>query len=143
MESRGGPAQPTRRRKRGDPLTPAQAAEAVHARVAANGSERLSLKGRTLDGPLAVRAACDEILTLYPPTQTLNLTGAEVCHGGANVLADFLVDYRCAVEELCLVDNPRLGVHMADTGVAARDIPDRGEDEPISDGAGWYRSRAR
>ena len=136
MESRGGPAQPTRRRKRGDPLTPAQAAEAVHARVAANGSERLSLKGRTLDGPLAVRAACDEILTLYPPTQTLNLTGAEVCHGGANVLADFLVDYRCAVEELCLVDNPRLGVHMADTGIAARDIPDRGEDEPISDGAG-------
>ena len=88
--------------------------------------------GRTTRGS----AACDEILTLYPPTQTLNLTGAEVCHGGANVLADFLVDYRCAVEELCLVDNPRLGVHMADTGVAARDIPDRGEDEPISDGAG-------
>ena len=74
MESRGGPAQPTRRRKRGDPLTPAQAAEAVHARVAANGSERLSLKGRTLDGPAAVRAACDAILALHPPTVTLNLT---------------------------------------------------------------------
>ena len=128
--------QPTRRRKRGDPLTPAQAVEAIRARVAANGSERLSLKGRTLDGPAAVRAACDAILALHPPTVTLNLTGAEVCSGGADALADFLMNERCAVEELCLVDNPRLGVHMADTGVAARDIPDRGEDEPVTDGGG-------
>ena len=136
MEPRGGSTQPTRRRKRGDPLTPAQAVEAVRARVAANGSERLSLKGRTLDGPAAVRAACDAILALHPPTVTLNLTGAEVCSGGADALADFLMNERCAVEELCLVDNPRLGVHMADTGVAARDIPDRGEDEPVTDGGG-------
>jgi len=136
MEPRGGSTQPTRRRKRGDPLTPAQAVEAVRARVAANGSERLSLKGRTLDGPAAVRAACDAILALHPPTVTLNLTGAEVCRGGADALADFLMNERCVVEELCLVDNPRLGVHMADTGVAARDIPDRGEDEPVTDGGG-------
>ena len=65
---------------------------------------------------------------------TLNLTGAEV-FGGADALADFLMNEQCAVE-LCLVDNPRLGVHMADTGVAARDIPDRGEDEPVTDGGG-------
>ena len=142
MEPRGGSTQPTRRRKRGDPLTPAQAVEAIRARVAANGSERLSLKGRTLDGPAAVRAACDAILALHPPTVTLNLTGAEVCSGGADALADFLMNERCAVEELCLVDNPRLGVHMADTGVAARDIPDRGEDEPVTDGGGTARARA-
>ena len=122
MEPRGGSTQPTRRRKRGDPLTPAQAVEAVRARVAANASERLSLKWRTLDGPAAVRAACDAI-SRSTLTVTLNLTGAEVCSGGADALAGASCE-RCAVEELCLVDRPRLGVHMADTGVAA-DIPDR------------------
>ena len=67
--------QPTRRRKRGDPH--AQAVEAVRAR-----SRRTARSGSASEDPgraAAVRAACDAILALHPPTVTLNLTGAEVC----------------------------------------------------------------
>ena len=72
----GGP----NNKKRRAPLSPDEAAAFVHARAAVNGPERVNLKGRDLDGPAAVRAVCDAIISLqqrdlpYPAvTTTLNL----------------------------------------------------------------------
>jgi|AntAceMinimDraft_11_1070367.scaffolds.fasta_scaffold50365_2 hypothetical protein len=83
----------THKKRRGAsaPLTADEADQFVRARAAANGAERISLKGRELDGPAAVRAVCDAILafsTAYsrPPhatpipvaTTTLNLVRVQL-----------------------------------------------------------------
>ena len=99
----------------------------VTERVAANGPERVSLRGRALADADAVQAVCDAVLALGPggpndgdsmtspsPTVTLNLASGNVCGAGASRLAAFLLDPRCAVRELNLLDNPRLGVHLAE-----------------------------
>ena len=99
----------------------------VTERVAANGPERVSLRGRALADADAVQAVCDAVLALGPggpndgdsmtspsPTVTLNLASGNVCGEGASRLAAFLLDPRCAVRELNLLDNPRLGVHLAE-----------------------------
>ena len=97
----------------------------VNERVAANGPERVSLRGRALADADAVEAVCDAVLALggvgqnsdddaASPTVTLNLASGNVCGAGAARLAAFLLDPRCRVRELNLVDNPRLGVHLAD-----------------------------
>ena len=99
----------------------------VTERVAANGPERVSLRGRALADADAVQAVCDAVLALGQggpndgdsmtspsPTVTLNLASGNVCGAGASRLAAFLLDPRCAVRELNLLDNPRLGVHLAE-----------------------------
>ena len=99
----------------------------VTERVAANGPERVSLRGRALADADAVQAVCDAVLALRSggpndgdsttapsPTVTLNLASGNVCGAGASRLAAFLLDPRCAVRELNLLDNPRLGVHLAE-----------------------------
>ena len=68
-----------KKRRAAAPLSADEAAEFVRGRAAAHGPERINLKGRELDGPAAVRAVCDAILSFsHPPpapavTTTLNL----------------------------------------------------------------------
>ena len=69
------------------------------------------------------------------PTTTLNLSSADVCGEGASFLASFLLDPLCALEELNLVDNPRVGVHLVETRVAAHATAHRADD-PVADGGG-------
>ena len=120
----------------------------VNERVAANGPERVSLRGRALADADAVEAVCDAVLALGQggqnsdddapsPTVTLNLASGNVCGLGAARLAAFLLDPRCRVRELNLVDNPRLGVHLADI----KDCPpahavEHTEEDKVLDGGG-------
>ena len=98
-----------RRAKSRPALTPEEAAEVVLSRAKQNGSERINLKGKELDGPESVRAVCEAVMALDAPrTRTLNLAAANVCCRGAVHLASLLADARCALRELNLVDNPGL-----------------------------------
>ena len=125
-------------------LRAADARRVVTERVAANGPERVSLRGRTLADADAVAAVCDAVLSLggvgpgdgvadapsATPSQTvtLNLASGDVCGEGAARLAAFLLDPRCRVRELNLLDNPRLGVHLADVaGCPPAHAVERGE----------------
>ena len=139
------------------------AAELVRRRAATNGVDRVSLKGCRLADADAVRSVCDTLRTLrddakpddgdggdencgkrsgktgpsstYYPTTTLNLSSADVCGEGASALASFLLDPLCALEELNLVDNPRMGVHLVETRAAAHATARRADD-PVVDGGG-------
>ena len=119
----------------------------MRERAAANGTSRVSLKGRALASPAALRAVLEAILALdgaspsgragpeWGPTTTLNLASANVCGEGAEALAAFLLHPRCALRELSLVDNPRIGVHLPETGAPAHAV-ERGPDDPVLDGGG-------
>ena len=131
-------------------LRAADARRVVTERVAANGPERVSLRGRTLADADAVAAVCDAVLSLGgvgpgddaaatpSPTVTLNLAGGNVCGAGAARLAAFLLDPRCRVRELNLVDNPRLGVHLADVADCppAHAVEHAKRDAAAADGGG-------
>lgn len=128
-------------------LGPEEASRVVRERAAANGTSRVSLKGRALASPAALRAVLEAILALdgaspsgragpeWGPTTTLNLASANVCGEGAEALAAFLLHPRCALRELSLVDNPRIGVHLPETGAPAHAV-ERGPDDPVLDGGG-------
>ena len=144
-------------------LDAVDAAELVRRRAATNGVDRVSLKGCRLADADAVRSVCDTLRTLRDeatprpddgdeergkrsgktgrpsstryPTTTLNLSSADVCGEGASALAAFLLDPLCALEELNLVDNPRLGVHLVETRAAAHATARRADD-PVADGGG-------
>lgn len=55
-----------KKRRAAAPLSADEAAAFVRARAAANGPERVNLKGRELAGPSSVRAVCDAILSFSP-----------------------------------------------------------------------------
>jgi hypothetical protein len=58
-------------------LSALEAVEFVTKRAAANGPERVNLKGATLEGPAAVAAVCACVLALGGgPTTTLNLVSS-------------------------------------------------------------------
>lgn len=126
-------------------------------RVRENGPERVSLRGRQLADPDAVKAVCDAVMELRvgvdeqasssidsktkaskSPCTTLNLASGNVCSIGAAHLANFLLDPRCQLKELNLVDNPKLGVYLsefADTPPAHTvDFPEG--TEKVKDGRG-------
>ena len=122
----------------------------VSRRARARGGERHVARqpqGPRPGLPAALRAVLEAILALdgaspsgragpeWGPTTTLNLASANVCGRGAEALAAFLLHPRCALRGLSLVDNPRIGVHLPETGAPARAV-ERGPDDPVLDGGG-------
>jgi hypothetical protein len=80
----------------------------ITERVSVNGPTRVSLRGRALSGPDAVKAVCDAVLELgrqgswignnqtrISPTTTLNLASGNVCPAGLEHLVNLLLDKRC------------------------------------------------
>ena len=113
-------------------------AEGVTEGVGGDGTEGDGTEGtrRVAEGTeLAPRPSPPRLSPSSYPTTTLNLSSADVCGEGASFLASFLLDPLCALEELNLVDNPRVGVHLVETRVAAHATAHRADD-PVADGGG-------